>query len=178
MLGIYRGLMQSPCRCGLKPHLPRGGMRNPAVSRKSSYRGLPRSDRIGALFKGVCLCVLVFGAVSLPYCYGRGHGAQNPPHALEGEVVEKLRHAQLGEVTVRIKGLEESVRTDANGRFKFDAVPEGEQTLQFLKVGYQRFEQVVDVNASTPYLKIELAALPFQLNTIRRLWFKSLSVTV
>ncbi len=167
MLGIYRGLMQSPCRCGFKPHLPRGGMRNPAISRKSCYRGLPRSHRIGALFKGICLCVLMFGAVSLPYCYGRGDSAQNPLHSLEGEVVEKLRRAQLGAVTVRMKGLEESVRTDASGRFKFDAVPEGQQTLQFLKVGYQLFEQVVDVNASTPYLKIELAALPFQLNTIK-----------
>ena len=169
MLGIYRGLTQSPCRCrcGSKPHLPREGMRNPAISRKSYYRGLPRSHRIGALFKGICLCVLMFGAVSLPYCYGRGHSAQNPLHSLEGEVVEKLRHAQLGAVTVRMKGLEESVRTDASGRFKFDAVPEGQQTLQFLKVGYQLFEQVVDVNASTPYLKIELAALPFQLNTIK-----------
>ena len=167
MLGIYKGLTQSPCRCGLKPHLPRESMWNSAISRKSCYRGLPRSHRIGALFKGICLCMLVFGAVSLPYCYGREHSAQNPLHSLEGEVVEKLRHAQLGAVTVRMKGLEESVRTDANGRFKFDAVPEGQQTLQFLKVGYQRFEQVVDVNAATPYLKIELAALPFQLNTIK-----------
>ena len=166
MLGIYKGLTQSPCRCGLKPHLPRGGMRNSAISRKSCYRGLSRSHRIGALFKGVCLCMLMFGAVSLRYCYGREHSAQNPLHSLEGEVVEKLRHAQLGAVTVRIKGLEESVRTDASGQFKFDAVPEGQQTLQFLKVGYQLFEQVVDVNASTPYLDIELAALPFQLNTI------------
>ncbi len=176
MLGIYRGRTRSPCRCpfpvtggnpGLKPHLPRGNMRNSAILRESCYKGLPRSCRIGALFKGVCLCVLVFGAVSLPYCYGGEHTAQNPPYSLEGEVVEKLRHVQLGDVTVHIKGLEESVRTDASGRFKFDAVPEGQQTLQFLKVGYQRFEQVVDVNASTLYLKIELSALPFQLNTIR-----------
>ena len=167
MLGIYRGLTQFPCRCSLKPHLPCGDMRNPAISRKSCYRGLLRSHRIGALFKGVCLCMLMFGAVSLPYCYGRGQSVQNPLYSLEGEVVEKLRHVQLDTVTVRVKGLEESVLTDASGRFKFDAVPEGQQTLQFLKVGYQRFEQVVNVNASTPYLKIELAALPFQLNTIK-----------
>ena len=176
MLGIYRGLTRSPCRCscpvaggnpGLKPHLPQGDMQNSAVLRKSCYTDLPRADRIGALFKSVCLCVLIFGAVSLPYCYGGEHTAQNSPYSLEGEVVEKLRHAQLGDVTVHIKGLEESVQTDASGRFKFDAVPEGQQTLQFLKVGYQRFEQVVDVNASTPYLKIELSVLPFQLNTIR-----------
>ena len=46
-------------------------------------------------------------------------------------------------------------------------MPKGQQTLQFLKVGYQRFEQVVNVNASTPHLKVELAALSFQLQTIR-----------
>ena len=124
MLGIHRGLTRSPCRCGLKPHRPRGSLRESAILRKSCYRDLPRSYRIGALFKGVCLCVLVFGAVSLPYCYGGGPSAQTPLHSLEGEVVEKLRHAQLGAVTVRMKGLEESVLTDARGRFKFDAVPE------------------------------------------------------
>ncbi len=167
MLGIYRGLMQFPCRCGFKPHLPRGGMQKSAISRKSCYRGLPRPYRIGTLFKGVCLCVLVFGAVSLSYCYGGGQSAQNPLHPLEGEVAEKLSHTRLDGVAIRISGLEESVLTDANGRFKFDAVPEGQQTLQLLKVGYQRFEQVVDVSASTPYLKIELEALPFQLNTIK-----------
>ena len=87
--------------------------------------------------------------------------------SLEGEVTEVRTHARLGGVRVQIMGLEGSVRTDANGRFKFDAVPEGQQTLQFLKVGYQRFEQVIEVNASTPYLRIELEALPFQLQTIR-----------
>ena len=130
------------------------------------YGGLPRSYGIGVLLKCTYLCVLVFGAVSLSYCYGEVQSAQTPTRSVEGEVTEKRSHARLGGVTVHIKGLEESVRTDANGRFKFDAVPEGQQTLQFLKVGYQRFEQVVDVSASTPYFKIELEALPFQLKTI------------
>jgi len=130
------------------------------------YGGLPRSYRIGVLLKCTYLCVLVFGAVSLSYCYGEVQSAQTPTRSVEGEVTEKRSHARLGGVTAHIKGLEESVRTDANGRFKFDAVPEGQQTLQFLKVGYQRFEQVVDVSASTPYLKVELEALPFQLKTI------------
>ncbi len=131
-----------------------------------TYGCLPRSYRIGVLLKCTYLCVLVFGAVSLSYCYGEVQSAQTPTRSVEGEVAEERSHARLGGVTVHIKGLEESVRTDANGRFKFDAVPEGQQTLQFLKVGYQRFEQVVDVSASTPYLKVELEALPFQLKTI------------
>ena len=131
------------------------------------YGCLPRSYLVGALFKCAYLFVLVSGAVCISYCYGEVQSAQSPTRSLEGEVTEERSHARLGGVTVHIKGLEESVRTDANGRFKFEAVPEGQQTLRFLKVGYQRFEQGVDVNASTPYLKIELQALPFQLKTIR-----------
>ena len=122
---------------------------------------------VGALFKCPYLFVLVSGAVSLSYCYGDVQSAQNPTRSLEGEVTEVQSHARLSGVRVQIMGLEKSVRTDVNGRFKFDAVPEGQQTLEVLKVGYQRFEQVIDVNVSTPYLKIELEMLPFQLQTIR-----------
>ena len=131
------------------------------------YGCLTRSYLVSALSKCTYLCVLVFGAVGLSYCYGEVQSAQNPTRPLEGEVTEKRSHARLGGVAIRVKGLEESVWTDANGQFKFDAVLEGQQTLQFLKVGYQRFELAVNVNASTPYLKIELEALPFQLNTIK-----------
>ena len=127
-----------------------------------------RSPTVGILRKGPYLFVLVSGIIVCLFCYLRdSQSASNTTRSLEGEVVETRSSTQLNGVTVRIKGLERSVRTDANGRFKFDAVPEGQQTLQFLKVGYQRFEQVIDVNASTPYLKIELETLPFQLQTIR-----------
>ncbi|MDE0089313.1 MAG: carboxypeptidase-like regulatory domain-containing protein, partial [Candidatus Poribacteria bacterium] len=102
------------------------------------------------------------------FCYLKdSQSASNTTRSLEGEVAETQSSTRLDGVTVRIKGFEKRVRTDANGRFKFDAVPEGQQTLQFLKVGYQQFEQVVNVNTSTPYLKIELKALSFQLQTIR-----------
>ena len=114
------------------------------------------------------LSVLVSGLIVCLFCYLKdSQSASNTMWSLEGEVVETQSSTRLDGVTVRIKGLEKSVRTDANGRFKFNTVLEGQQTLQFLKVGYQRFEQVVDVNASTPYFKIELEALPFQLQTIR-----------
>ncbi|MCG9128830.1 TonB-dependent receptor [Candidatus Poribacteria bacterium] len=86
---------------------------------------------------------------------------------LEGEVIETKSSTRLDGVTVRIKGLDRSVRTDVNGMFKFNGVPEGQQTLQFFKVGYERFEQVVNANVSSPYLKIELETLMFQLQTIR-----------
>ncbi len=127
-----------------------------------------RSPTVRTLRKRPHLFVLVSGIVVCLFCYLKDvQSALNTTLSLEGEVVETRSSTRLNGVTVRIKGLEKSVSTDANGRFKFDAVPEGQQTLQFLKVGYQRFEQVVNVNASTPYLKIELETLPFQLQTIR-----------
>jgi len=102
------------------------------------------------------------------FCYLRdAQSASDTTPSLEGEVVETRSRARLTGVTVRIVGLEKSTQTDANGKFKFDGVPEGQQTFLFMKVGYRQFEQTVDVNASTSYLQIALEALPFQLETIR-----------
>ena len=127
-----------------------------------------RSPTVGMLRKRPYLFVLVSGIIVCLFCYLKdSQSASNTTRSLEGEVVETRSSTRLHGVTVRIKGLERSVRTDANGRFKFDAVPEGQQTLQILKFGYQRFERVIDVNAATPYLKIELETLSFQLQTIR-----------
>ena len=127
-----------------------------------------RSPTVRTLRKCPHLLMFVFGIVGCLFCYLKDvQSASDPTQSLEGEVTEERSHARLSGVRVQIKGFERSVRTDANGRFKFDAVPEGQQTLQVLKVGYQQFEQVIDVNASTSYLKIELEALPFQLQTIR-----------
>ncbi len=127
-----------------------------------------RSPTARTLKKCPYFLVLLSGIVGCLLCYLKDvQSASDPTQSLEGEVTEERSHARLSGVRVQIKGLEKSVRTDSNGRFKFDAVPKGQQTLQFLKVGYQRFEQVVNVNASTPHLKVELAALSFQLQTIR-----------
>ena len=127
-----------------------------------------RDPTVGMLRKRPYLFALVSGIIVCLFCYLRdSQSASNATWSLEGEVVETQSSTRLDGVTVRIKGLERSVRTDANGRFKFNTVPEGQQTLQFLKVGYQRFERVVNVNTSTPYLKIELEALSFQLQAIR-----------
>ena len=127
-----------------------------------------RSPTVRTLRKCPHLFVFVFGIVGCLFCYLKDvQSALDTTQSLEGEVTEERSHARLSGVRVQIKGLERGVRTDSNGRFKFDAVPEGQQTLEFLKVGYQRFEQVINVNASTPYLKIELETLSFQLQTIR-----------
>ena len=127
-----------------------------------------RSPTVRALRKCPHLLMFAFGIVGCLFCYLRDvQSASDTTQSLEGEVTEERSHARLSGVRVQIKGLERSVRTDSNGRFKFGAVPEGQQTLQFLKVGYQRFEQVVNVNAATPHLKIELETLSFQLQTIR-----------
>ena len=126
-----------------------------------------RSLSVGMLRKRPFLFVLVSGIIVCLFCYLKDSQSDQPPtRPLEGEVTELRTHARLSGVRVQITGLDKSVRTDVNGRFKFDAVPEGQQTVKLLKVGYQQFEQVVDVNAATPYLKIELETLSFQLQTI------------
>ena len=127
-----------------------------------------RSPAVGMLRKRPYLFVLVSGIIVCLFCYLRdAQSASDTTLSLEGEVVETRSRARLTGVTVRIVELEKSVQTDANGQFKFDGVPEGQQTFLFMKVGYRQFEQRVDVNASTPYLQIALEALPFQLETIR-----------
>ena len=114
------------------------------------------------------LLVLVFGVVGCLFCYLKDvQSASHPKFNLEGQVSETKSSNRLDGVTVRIKGLERTVRTDATGRFKLSAVPEGQQTLQFLMVGYEKSEKIVNVNDSTPYLKIELKSRMFQLQTIR-----------
>ena len=126
-----------------------------------------RSPTVRTLRQCPHLLVLVFGIAGCLFCYLKEvQSASDTRRSLKGEVIERQSSTRLDGVTVRIKGFERSVRTDVNGRFKFDEVPEGQQTLQFLKVGYQRSEQVVNVNASTPYLKIELETLAFQLQTV------------
>ena len=124
------------------------------------------SSLVGALFKCVYLFVLIVGIACLPCHFGDAQSTQVETRALEGEVLETGSRAQLVGVTVHIVELEKNTQTDTNGQFKFDAVPEGQQTLQFRKVGYQQSEHVIEVNASTPYIQIELEALPFQLRAI------------
>ena len=127
-----------------------------------------RSPAVGMLRKRPSLFVLVSGMIVCLFCYLRdAQSASDTTLSLEGEVVETRSRARLTAVTVRIVGLEKRVQTDANGKFKFDGVPEGQQTLQFLKVGYRQFEQTIDVDSSTAYLRVALEALPFQLETIR-----------
>ena len=127
-----------------------------------------RSRRVRTLIKRPHLMMLFFGMVGCLLCNLKDvQCASVTMCCLEGEVCETKSNKRLDGVTVSIKGLESTVRTDANGRFKFSAVPEGQQKLQVLMVGYERFEQIVNVNDSTPYLKIELKARMFQLQTIR-----------
>ena len=124
------------------------------------------SSLVDALFKCVYLFMLIIGVACLPCSLADAQSNQIGVKVLEGEVLEAVSRARLVGVTVSIVGSEISAQTDANGQFKFEAVPEGQQTLQFGKVGYRQFEHVVEVNASTPYIQIELEALPFQLRTI------------
>ena len=127
-----------------------------------------RSPTVGVLRKRPYLFVLVSGIIVCLFCYLKdSQSALNTTCSLEGEVVETQSSTRLVGVTVRIIGLEKNVQTDANGQFKFNAVPEGQYTLQFTKADYQQFEQVIDVNASTPYIHVALETVAYRLGTIR-----------
>ena len=129
---------------------------------------LHRSPTVGPLKKWYHLLVFVFGIVGCLFCYLKDvESASETRLTLEGEVVEARNGTQLAKVTVRIARLEKHVQTDAKGRFKFDAVPEGQYTLRFTKADYQPFEQVIDVNAATPYIRVELETVAYRLGTIR-----------
>jgi iron complex outermembrane receptor protein len=109
----------------------------------------------------------MFGIAGLSFYLRGAQGAQVTTRSLEGEVIDARSRVRLVGVAVHIVGLKKSGQTDTDGQFKFDAVPEGQRTLRFVKVGYRQFEQAVYVNASTPYIQIALETLPFQLQTIR-----------
>ena len=120
----------------------------------------------GALFK----CTYLFAALGIVYLFWNTSHAQSEQvttRSLRGEVIDKQSRARLEEVVVHIADLEKRVRTDTNGQFQFNAVPEGEYKLQFTKTDYQQLEQVVDVNSSTPYIQIELKPVAYHLETIR-----------
>ncbi|MFM7858454.1 MAG: carboxypeptidase-like regulatory domain-containing protein, partial [Flammeovirgaceae bacterium] len=55
---------------------------------------------------------------------------------LKGKVVDSKSHVGIKNVKVRIKGLPESVLSDANGNFELGEVPIGEVEILFKKEGY------------------------------------------
>ncbi len=127
-----------------------------------------RSSTVRTLKKCSHLLVLVSGIAGCLFCYLKDvQSASDTRLPLQGEIVEARSDTPLIGVTVRIIGLEKHVQTDTNGRFKFDAIPEGQYTLRFTKADYQPFEQVIDVNVSTPYIRVELETVAYRLGTIR-----------
>ena len=121
---------------------------------------------VDALFK----CTYLFAALGIVYLFWNTSHAQSEQvttRSLRGEVIDEHSRARLEEVVVHIADLEKRVRTDTNGQFQFDAVPEGQYKLQFTKTDYQQFEQMVDVNSSTSYIQIELKTVAYHLETIR-----------
>ena len=136
------------------------------IEQPSTCAFLPKPVLVGTLFKYTYL----FAAMGVAFLFCDINNAQSDQvstHILHGEVIDAQSHSRLAGVVVYIAGIEKSTRTDENGQFQFDTVPEGKHTLQFTKTDYQQLEQVIDVNASTPYVQTELKALVYQLGTIK-----------
>ena len=122
---------------------------------------------VDALFKRTYLFAFALGIGCLFCDTSNAQSDSVTTRSLRGEVIDKRSRSRLARVSVHIIELEKNTRTDANGQFQFEAVPEGQYTLQFMKTDYQQLEQVVDVTTSTPYIQIELKTLTVQLDTIK-----------
>ena len=73
-----------------------------------------RSPTARTLKKCPYFLVLLSGIVGCLLCYLKDvQSASDPTQSLEGEVTEERSHARLSGVSVQIKGLEKSVRTDS-----------------------------------------------------------------
>lgn len=124
------------------------------------------SNHVCTLLKRTYMIAMTLGFCCL-FCYIRNaQSNQVTSHQLNGEVICKQSRTRLEGVTVRIIGLDKTTQTDVNGQFQFDTVPEGQYTVQFSKINYRQFKQIVDVNESALHLQIELRTVAFQLDTI------------
>lgn len=115
--------------------------------------------------------LLGLGIVCL-FCYLRNaQGSEVKTWTLRGQVLDERSRGPLAGVTVSVipgrRGPPMTTRTDADGRFRLDKVPEEQQTLQFALHDYQAFEKVVDVGESTPEIQIVLQRVPFQLEKVQ-----------
>ncbi len=134
--------------------------------RKIGNSCLCREARAGTCKKRACLVTLFF-TFSCMLCHIKCvHGNQVETYQLRGEVIDEQNRIRLSGVTVRIIGVEKTAHTDKDGQFKIDAVPKGKHTLQLTKVNYLLYEQVVDLNDTTPYLQIEIRSEAEQLDTV------------
>lgn len=123
-------------------------------------------NKVGKIKKLTYLLAFTIGIYCV-FCFIRNaQSNQTTNHQLRGEVIGKQNHTQLKGVSIRILGLDKTTQTDADGMFLFESVPEGQYTVQFTKINYQQFEQIVDVEETTPYLRIELKNVALQLETI------------
>ena len=127
---------------------------------------LCKNSRVGTCPKRTYLLTLIL-TLSYILCHIRCvHCNQVQTYQLQGEVTDGQNHIKIGGVTVQILEGEQTTQTDQNGQFKFDAVLEGERTLQFTKANYLLQEQVVNVNDATPYQQIQMRSEAHQLSPV------------
>ena len=107
----------------------------------------------------IVLCVLLLPA--------RSAVAQPTQRAISGVVRDSLTPIANAVVVLEPNGASRAVRTDAQGRFRFDNVGTGRRELRTVWIGYQPDERIVEVPESGLDLIITLVRLPFQLDTMR-----------
>lgn len=98
--------------------------------------------------------------------------AQNPtaePSAvarLFGSVVDATDRAPVGNVHVRIAGIDRDTRADGRGIFQLRSVPKGRHRLLARAFGYSPVERDITVEADSLHITIVLERLPQVLTTV------------
>lgn len=127
---------------------------------------LCKNSKVGTCQKRTYLFILLL-IFSCPFYHIKNaHSNQVATYMLRGEVIDIQNHIRLSDVTIRIVELDIFTQTNRFGQFKFDEVPEGQYKLESTKVNYLLVEQVVNVNAATPYLQIEMSTEAEELETV------------
>ncbi len=121
---------------------------------------------VGARLKRAYLIMFVLTVVCLLCDINHAKSEQVTVYQLSGEVIDIQSLTRLDGVTVHIIELDKTIQTNSLGQFQIENVLEGQYTLQFIKENFQELELVVDVNATTSYLQIEMTSDAIQLETI------------
>ncbi|RYZ96923.1 MAG: SusC/RagA family TonB-linked outer membrane protein, partial [Sphingobacteriaceae bacterium] len=92
----------------------------------------------------------------------------NLPTTVRGRVIDSLGQPLIGaNISLSIKGLSYGATSDENGEFNFGGMPTGHYTLTITYIGYNKLEQVIDVEGGEILLRLVMHTLPSALDQIQ-----------
>lgn len=86
--------------------------------------------------------------------------------SLRGRIVDAESEEPVAAVVVTIVEQKKSATTDADGRFAFPAMPAGEYTLTFQRIGYRTASQKLMLGQRDTTLLVRLSVIPISLSEV------------